>query len=691
MSRKTQYYPFKGGINTEDPALSLPAGELIDGYNYEPVTQGGYRRINGFERYDGHPLASLATYYTLPFDTGVSEPTIGDTIEGDTSSAEAILLEVVLTSGTWLGGDAAGTLVLLLLSGTFQDAEDLLVSASTIATTTGAATLRGEADTDLDTVYVRAAIEATRDLAAAVPGSGPLRGVFMFNGVTYAFRNAADGLSCVLYESSAAGWVPVGMDHELQFDSGSKVIAVGDTIVGKISGATAEVTHLHVDSGDWTTNNAAGFIYYNPDTLTGTFQNGEIIRVGVLDSATLIADPREEVFLPDGTFETIQHNFYGASNLNMVYGVDGKNLAWSFDGADVKFIHTGMVVDTPTHIHAHKQHLFLSFPGGSVQHSSPGTPFVWSPITGASEIAIGQECVGFIGVPGEAMAIFGRNSTHILNGTNVTDWVLNTLNDEAGAIEWSIQRFNQPIYLDDRGITSLSATDAYGDFRSKTLSQKVQKIIKQAVTTMVASLRIREKDQYRLFLSDGRIIVFGFDAGKMIGVTVLNYGVQMVVTASVENALGEEILLAGDEDGFVYRLDSGTSFDGNPVEAWIRPIFNHFGTPEHKKRFYKAVLEIDADENLELTFLPDYGYGNPNLPSAVEGTVDAPGGGGIWDSPDTNWGEFYWDSQLISSAEGYIDGVGNNLSLFIRSVGTYEKPHTIQGAIIHFSTRGVNR
>ncbi len=128
QSRKTQYYPFKGGLNTEDPALSLPNGELIDVMNYEPVTRGGYRRIDGYERFDGRLLASQAVYHTVDFDAGEHEPQIGETLQGATSTALGVVLAVVVDSGDWSTNDAAGYLTLWVMSGSFVDNEVLVVS-----------------------------------------------------------------------------------------------------------------------------------------------------------------------------------------------------------------------------------------------------------------------------------------------------------------------------------------------------------------------------------------------------------------------------------------------------------------------------------------------------------------------------------------------------------------------------------
>ncbi len=60
-------------------------------------------------------------YRTLAFtDGGTTEIEAGDTITGLTGSATAVVWKVTVTSGTWAGGDAAGTLHLRDQTGTFE-------------------------------------------------------------------------------------------------------------------------------------------------------------------------------------------------------------------------------------------------------------------------------------------------------------------------------------------------------------------------------------------------------------------------------------------------------------------------------------------------------------------------------------------------------------------------------------------
>lgn len=70
---------------------------------------------------EGTVLAvNLRLVYKVAFTSGSVKPQRGDTLSGATGGATARVWDVVLTSGTWAGGDAAGTLWLTDQSGTFE-------------------------------------------------------------------------------------------------------------------------------------------------------------------------------------------------------------------------------------------------------------------------------------------------------------------------------------------------------------------------------------------------------------------------------------------------------------------------------------------------------------------------------------------------------------------------------------------
>ena len=66
MSLKLEYFPAVGGLNQEAPPLSLGPGELVDVANYECLPNGGYRRIYGYELFDGQTTATQEVPGTGP-------------------------------------------------------------------------------------------------------------------------------------------------------------------------------------------------------------------------------------------------------------------------------------------------------------------------------------------------------------------------------------------------------------------------------------------------------------------------------------------------------------------------------------------------------------------------------------------------------------------------------------------------
>lgn len=611
--RTTKFFPFDGGENLADPVITMKAGELHDSMNYENNASGGYKRVQGFERFDGQ----------------LSPASIEESSYQDHAS--------------WV-----------------------------------------------------AAVEAARALINPVTGSGPIRGIWQYKGEKYAFRDNAAATAAGMFKATPTGWVEITPESYIEFDTGNIGIYVGDTIVGDTSGATAVVDYIAITSGEFGSGNAAGRIYYHSSNRTGTFQVETLSVQGATGTASITAIEVTEAALPaGGKYEFINKNFWGLSDRMTMFGVNGVGYAFAFTGNGFFYIKTGSSIDKPTHIYAHKNHLFLSFDGGSIQHSAAGLPEDFSGLLGASELAIGDNCTGFSGGPQNTLVIFARNIINILYGVGVADWNMTTYSYNTGAVEWTIQDINQPFFLDDRGIKSLSATQAYGDFSMNTHSQKVQKRIDDNIGNAISSLKVRKKDQYRLFYNDGTCLILSFFKGKIRGITRADYGSWDGSTwipkifncaVSVEATSGEEELFVADLDGYVYRMDYGNSFDGNIIQAYIKPVFYHFGSPENFKRFMKISLEIDTLVATNMTFQSEFSYGDPYFPAADEDFISIRSGAGIWGQ--SYWDNFFWDSQSLSTAYGYLTGIGKNFRLIIKSEGIYESPHTIQGAIVHYSNKG---
>lgn len=115
------------------------------------------------------------TERTLAFTSGGTyEIQAGDWIVGATSGAKANVRNVAVTSGTWAGGDAAGTLTINSQHGTFQS-EVLKVAGNTdVATIAGNSSVRTDNYAFKGQLAVSALVEITDNTALiALSGARP--------------------------------------------------------------------------------------------------------------------------------------------------------------------------------------------------------------------------------------------------------------------------------------------------------------------------------------------------------------------------------------------------------------------------------------------------------------------------------------------------------------------------------------
>ena len=145
---QSSYFAFEGGVNMVDPSLSLEPGELVAANNFEIDIRGRYRRMDGYEWFDGQTLPSQITFYRIPFTVGTARdsvfdsafstafdmqiPSTGDLVKGATSGAIGSILQVSIEdvtgddeAGTFSTSDAEGYVYFTIVSGTLEDGETM--------------------------------------------------------------------------------------------------------------------------------------------------------------------------------------------------------------------------------------------------------------------------------------------------------------------------------------------------------------------------------------------------------------------------------------------------------------------------------------------------------------------------------------------------------------------------------------
>lgn len=676
------YIRLSGGLDEVTPPYERKTGLARSMLNYEANIRPGYRRTAGYERTDGRARPSDAQYSILTVNiTGAVAA--GDTITGATSGATAVVLAVVTS-------ETPNYLVITRVTLAFEAAETLNISAAPQAVTLDTATAGGASTLLLNAVYKNMAADNYRASIAAVPGSGNVLGVVEFQDVKYAFRNNAGGTATEVYKSSASGWTAVPLGRQLSFTSGgTTAIEEGDTITGATSGSTAVVTRVVLTSGTWAAGTAAGKLIFA--SQSAAFQ-AENLDVGASPNvATIAGDSAAITLLPGGRYEFEIENFGGDINTLRVYGCDGVNKGFEFDGTVYVPIDTGMDDDAPEHLYVHKMQLFYSF-GSSVQHCAPTQPYVWSPIVGASELGMGDTVTGFAAqtgtADGGALAIFTRNRLSILYGSGVANWNLVPYRKEVGAYAHTIQDVGYTIFQDDRGITDLQNSQNYGNFAHSAISDQIKNTMDALRITSVASCVSRVRSQYRLFFSSGYAIYVTLVGRKVAGITLMLLAHIPTCMWSGERNDGSEAIYFGDADGFVYEMERGTSFDGDDIEAYFNLAYNFQGTPRQEKHYRDCTLEVEGGSYTTFYFGYSLGYGATTIPQPEPQTVTVELVQAEWDTDAFTWDVFTWDGESLSPSVMDISGDGENISIAVTSSSDLHEPYTISSALLNYTPRG---
>ncbi len=722
-----------GGLNLEDPAFTQPPGFLAYCSNYEALAGGGYRRVDGYERYDGHLMTpSSASYQWFYFVFAGKIPFAVDDVltGGDSGAVGTICVPPDLRSfdvvhGTfgapgsgkiqdYAGGNANGIIVVATTSGQFVAGDTLTVTgagSTKIATVFSDASLKSISDPLYKTWLagarnqVRAGIGVVGD--STYPGSGQVLGGFVLNGVTYAIRNGTqfgtgwDPLlvwhDTQIYKATESGWQHVVLTKYIQFYNGTIEVNEGDIITGASSSAVATVRRVNVGAGNWAGPTFASG-RFAIDTITGTFTADENLQVSAVtvaqakaaqQSASLTlnaAGPGDDL---EATFNTCVYNFYGASNDRRVYGCNGWQRAWEFDGTIFCNIETGMAVDAPTYVEAHRNNLFLAFPGGSLQNSATGLPLVWSARLGAAELGVGDDITGMRTNGNNTLGVTCLKSTQVVQGTSDLDWSLRGISNEIGSIANTIQEAGgQTVFLDRAGVNVIiPAPFAYQDLSTQAISRNIRKTIERTAFNCVGSQHAINKSQYRLFFNDKTVLTATFFGTKLMGWMQSQFAHQGTVWWSGPDASGNEQMYMGTSDGYCMQLDVGTSFDGRSIQSILRTPYNYHKSPNRDKRFHKVTLEVDTPHSIDLRLKTDFEYGNTTQGGTFDNqTVDT---GGTWDV--SKWDQFFWDSAQLSSPEINIDGVARNIALTIYHNDDVDESFVVSAAMIDFSIWGIKR
>jgi len=651
-----QTYPveFRGGLITNLSPLqqgtNAPGSARIL-RNFEPSVEGGYRRIEGYDKYDsaiippyGAPVVHGAsqTGTTLIIGAIHTTPVAGDT------------LEITGVSGTYTiasGGvtyDATNNRATLTLTTTLASSP-ANAAAVTFKTTTSN--------------YLAIGVASWEDSAIICKNAD----IFKSGGSGFTKINVPNYGTPLVNGGSQTGGT-------LAIDGLNSAPQAGD--VFKVAG----IDLVYTVTANATVSSGGATININPNLASSPADNAVI---------TFLSTSRESA----SRTRFAKYNFNGTEKIAIV---DGLNEPALYDNTTFTAL-TSAPTDVigATFVAEVKNHLFFA-KGSTVTFTAPFSDSDFSAANGSGNINVGGT-VTALAVFRQQLIIFTESSIHQLTGNTIADFTLQPITVDIGCIDSdTVQEIAGDImFLGPDGLRLLSGTDRIGDFGLASVSKAIQSTMTGFVSanTSFSSCVIREKSQYRLFGFNNNITQenaqgilatqFAPQGGEGMAWAETR-GIRAHVADSNYNQNVEVVLFAND-DGYLYQMESGNSFDGSNIRTTFATPHLPVSDPRRRKTFYKLFLYTDPqgsvgfDVSLKLDF-DSQGTIQPS-PISIQNTQGTVGFFGTGTFGTTRFG-----TKLLKLFQTQVVGSGFTVSFQFSSNDT-NPPYSIDALTVEY---GIN-
>ena len=656
MVDRWQTYPveFRGGLITNlsplQQGVNAPGSARIL-RNFEPSIEGGYRRIEGYDKYDSNLIP--------PYGTPVVH-----------------------------GGSQTGTtLVIGNIHTTPEDGDTLTISGVTGTYTIASAGVTFDGTNNRATLTLTTSLDSSPANAASVTFTSTTSN-YLALGVASWEDQAIVAKNDDVFSTTGSGYTHINVPNygTVLVDGGSQT---GTSLI--VDGLTSAP-----QAGDVFKIAGVDLVYTVTADATVTSGSATLTIDPALDSSP--ADDAALTFLSTSREGAVKTRFakYNLTGTEKVAIVDGTNAPALYDGSTFTVLNSAPTdVIGATHVVEFKKALFFG-KGTTLTFTSPYADDSFSVANGSGTIDVGGVITGLF-VFRQQLIIFTERHIQQLLGNTVADFNLQPITEDIGCIEGdTIQEIGGDIiFLGPDGLRLLSATERIGDFGLAAISKPIQKNMTNfiAANTSYTSTIIREKSQYRLLGYNNNIkqenaqgiiaTQFAEQGGSGTGFAETR-GIRAYVADSNYNATTEVVFFAND-DGYLYQMESGNSFDGSNIQTTFATPHLPIQDPRVRKTFYKLFLYTDpqGSVNFDVSLKLDFDGQDVIQPASISfantsGVVGFYGAG--------TYGTISYGSKLQKLFEGQIIGSGFAVS-FQFSSDNSDPPFSLDALTVEY---GIN-
>jgi hypothetical protein len=300
-----------------------------------------------------------------------------------------------------------------------------------------------------------------------------------------------------------------------------------------------------------------------------------------------------------------------------------------------------------------------------------------------------------------SLIIFCKNSIYELTNLDSTP-IIKSVTKNIGCISGnSIQEIGGDlIFLAPDGLRTVAGTARIDDVELSSISRKILPLVNNIINNFsnytISSMVIRERSQYRLFYyqsgqaSLGQKGIIGTFKYSSEGIPAFEWsetkGLSVKFCTSTINNDGTEALFHIDETGYVYKHDTGNSFDGSNVEAEFQTPDMDYGDNGLRKSLYKikANIEPEGTQN-DLKLRIRYDFESSEVPQPgnfLVGNLSSPS---LFGTATFGTGRFGATTLPSKSVTVTGSGFSNNFKFFSNDTNS---PYSVNGMFVSFIAGG---
>ena len=451
-------------------------------------------------------------------------------------------------------------------------------------------------------------------------------------------------------------------------------------------------------------NNILGITYFRDRAITARDQTSGDPKLFAAESGSgAWTDLSTSLTLGANTSRVrfCKYNFDGNDKLFIVDGIGYPLILAGITASDLSQLSTPSDLQGATHAVEFKEHIFAA-KGENLIFSAPYEDDDFTAASGGGIINVGSTVTDLI-VFREQLIVFSEDRILRIVGNSIADFQLQPITDNIGCVvnDTAQEISGDVIFLGPDGLRTVAGTERNEDFNLASVTKSVQKEILALTTssTSFASLTIREKSQYRILgfapttTAEASKGIIGTQLQGAQGVE-LNWseitGIKAFVADSTYTGK-TEVILFGNDDGYVYQMESGNSFDGSNISASFSTPYFPITDPRTRKNVYRATVYTDPQGSVDLDFNIKYDLSESGIiePQTISlSNVSSSSGIFVFGDPGATYGTAKYSGESLQSIfDTQTQGSGFTVSLQFESNGT-SPPFALDAAVIEYGQYG---